>query len=59
MSSQEKPSNFSNSPEELEKNIKRKESEEELGPIQSKAEKKENKEKLKEQIELLRKSLGL
>lgn len=59
MSSQEKPSNFSNSPEELEKNIKIKESEEELGPIQSKAEKKENKEKLKEQIELLRKSLGL
>lgn len=59
MSSQEKLSNFSNSPEELEKNIKRKESEEELGPIQSKAEKKENKEKLKEQIELLRKSLGL
>lgn len=55
MSSLEKPSNFSN--EELEKNIKRKkDQEEEFGPIRPKKETKEDKEKL---IEEIRKSLGL
>jgi hypothetical protein len=60
MSSLEKPKNISNSPEELEKNITRKESEEEFGPtIPSEKKKKENKEKLQEEIEKLRQSLGI
>jgi len=55
MSSKEQPSNLSN--EELEKNIKRKKTqEEEFGPIRPKKETKEDKEKL---IEEIRKSIGL
>lgn len=59
MSSHENIPNKSNSPEELEKNIKKKESEEEYGPTVSPEKKKENKQNLQKEIEKLRKNLGL